>query len=225
MIFYAGSATGTRYDRGAVWKKAFDNGIVAGVGYQFGGIAGAFNNGSTKTAALAYNGGPFNVAGYLNSATVANLKHDSYSIGGNYSAGIFRVNAGVFHYTAEQGALNVAGKRKDNAYTLSATIAPMEKIDFQFGYQVMDAKNAGTTGAGVTANTLAAYADTSAITAATVATGKRKTLYGSIFYHFDRQTEVYVAADKLSMTGGYRQKSTFGALDQTELGVGLRLRF
>lgn len=223
MIFYAGSATGTRYDRGAVWKKAFDNGIVAGLGYQFGGIAGAFNNGSTKTAALAYNGGDFNVAGFLNSAMVANLKHDSYSFGGNYTMGIFRVNAGYFNYSAEQGAANAAGKRKDSGYTLSANIAPAGKIDYQLGYQVMSADNAGITGTGASANVLNAYADTSGITA--TATGKRKTFYGSAFYHFDRQTEVYVSADRLSMTDGYRQKSTFDFRDQTEIGVGLRLRF
>ena len=52
-----------------------------------------------------------------------------------------------------------------------------------------------------------------------------KTVYGSAFYHFDRTTEVYLSADRLSMTDGYRQRSTFGYLDQTEFGVGLRLRF
>ena len=62
MIFYAGSATGTRYDRGAVWKKAFDSGLVAGLGYQFGGVVGSASTNSTQTAALAYNGGAFNVA-------------------------------------------------------------------------------------------------------------------------------------------------------------------
>src|SRR5205807_2074127 len=31
LIFYAGSATGTRYDNGVVWKKAFDNGLVGGL--------------------------------------------------------------------------------------------------------------------------------------------------------------------------------------------------
>ena len=223
MIFYAGSATGTRYDRGMVWKKAFDNGLVAGLGYQFGGVAGAFNTGSTKSAALAYNAGPLNIAGFINSANVANLAHDSYSIGGNYTVGMVRVNAGYFHYSAEQGANNALGKRTDKAYTLSASFAPGGKLDYQLGYQVMDASNAGITGAGATANVLNAYADTSGVTATT--SGKRKTLYGSVFYHFDKQTDLYLAADRLSLTDGYRQKSTAGFLDQTEFGVGLRLRF
>ncbi|WP_372527713.1 porin [Piscinibacter sp.] len=223
LIFYAGSATGTRYDRGVVWKKVFDNGIVGGLGYQFGGVAGSFSTNSTKTAALAFNGGPFNIAGFVDSADVAHLKHNSYSIGGNYSFGLVRVNAGYFHYTADQGAAGAAGKRTDNAYTLSASFKPDGKLDYQAGYQVMSAKNAGITGSGATANVLNAYADTTAIT--TTATGKRKTLYGSIFYHFDRQTEVYLAADHLSLTDAYRQKGANGFLSQNELGVGMRFRF
>ena len=223
MIFYAGSATGTRYDRGLVWKKAFDNGLVGGLGYQFGGVAGSFSTGSTKTAALGYNLGPFNVAGFVNSANVGNLKHNAYSMGGNYAFGITRVNAGCFRYTAEQGAAGSQPKRSDKACTLSARFAPAGKLDYQVGYQLMSASRAGITGSGATANVLNAFADTSAIT--TVASGHRTTFYGSAFYHFDKQTEVYLAADRLSMTGGYRQKSANGFLDQTEFGTGLRLRF
>ena len=223
MIFYGGSATGTRYDRGVVWKKVFDSGLVAGLGYQFGGVPGAFSTGSTKTGALAFNGGAFNIAGFAQTANVNNLTHESYSIGGNVQLGLFRVNAGYFHYTAEQGKAGAAGKRKDNAYTVSTTFAPGGKIDYQLGYQIMDAKHAGITGSGATANVRNAYADTSAIV--NTIDGKRKTLYGSVFYHFDRQTEVYLAADKLNMTGGYRQSGAAGFLDQTEFGAGLRFRF
>ena len=223
LIFYGGSATGTRYDRGVVWKKVFGSGLVAGLGYQFGGVVGNRSTNSTQTAALAYNGGAFNVAGFINSADVNKLKHNSYSIGGNYTLGLVRINGGFFHYTAEQGVGGALPKRSDKAATLSATFAPGGKIDYQIGYQVMSASRAGFSGSGATANTLAAYADTSALT--TFAGGQRKTVYGSIFYHFDRATEVYVAADKLSLNGGYRQRGTAGALDQTEFGLGLRTRF
>ncbi len=224
MIFYAGSATGTRYDRGLVWKKDFNNGLVAGLGYQFGGVAGSFATGSTKSAALAYNGGQFNVAGFVNSANVAGLTHNSSSIGGNYTFGMVRANAGYFHYTADQGVGGAAGRRTDNAWTLSTNIAPAgSKIDYQLGYQVMSANHAGITGSGASANVLNAYADTSAVAA--TATGKRKTFYVSSIYHFDRQTEVYVAADHLTMTDGYRQKSAAGFLNQNEVGIGLRFRF
>ena len=223
MIFYAGSATGTRYDRGVVWKKAFDGGLVAGLGYQFGGVVGSTSTNTTTTAALAFNGGAFNVAGFAEAADVNRLKHTSYSVGGNYTVGIVRVNAGIFHYTAEQGANGAQAKRSDNAYTLSASIAPQGKIDYQLGYQVMSASKAGITGSGATANVLNAYADTSGVTATT--SGKRKTLFGSAMYHFDRSTEAYLAADKLNMTDGYRQRSANGFLSQTEFGVGLRTRF
>ena len=223
MIFYAGSATGTRYDRGMVWKKAFDNGLVAGLGYQFGGIAGQFSNGATATAALAYNAGPVNVAGFATSAKINGLSHDAYSVGGNFSSGMVRVNAGYFHYTAEQGAAGAGLKRSDNGYTLSATFAPGGKIDYQLGYQIMSATNAGITGAGATADVLAAFKDTTGVAA--TATGKRKTLYGSAFYHLDRQTELYLAADRLSLTDGYRVKAAGGFMSQTELGLGLRLKF
>ena len=86
----------------------------------------------------------------------------------------------------------------------------------------MRANHAGITGAGATANVPNAFADTTAIAAVT--SGKRKTLYGSIMYHFDKTTELYFAADKLSLTEGYRVKALAGALEQTEFGVGLRLR-
>jgi predicted porin len=223
LIFYAGSATGTRYDRGLVWKKDFHNGVVGGLGYQFGGVAGSFSTGSTKSAALGYNGGAFNVAGFVNSANVAGLTHNSASIGGNFTTGIVRVNAGLFRYTADQGAGGSLARRKDNAWTVSTNIAPAGKIDYQLGYQVMSATNAGITGTGAASNTLNAYADTTGVTA--VGSGKRKTLYASAFYHFDKTTEVYVVADRLSLTDSYRHRSAGGFSNQTEFGVGLRLRF
>ena len=223
LIFYAGSATGTRYDRGAVWKKAFDSGLVGGVGYQFGGVVGSMSTNSTQTAALAYNGAGYNVAGFVNKADINKLKHDSYSLGGNYTLGWVRLNTGYFHYTAEQGVGGALPKRSDKAATLSANIAPGGKIDYQVGYQIMSAHRAGITGTGATANVLNAFADTSALTA--IASGQRKTAYGSVFYHFDRSTEVYLAVDQLKMTDGYRQRGAAGSLDQNEIGVGLRLRF
>jgi predicted porin len=217
LIFYAGSATGTRIDNGVVWKKAFDNGLLAAAQYQFGGIPGDFSNGSTQTVSLAYAGGAFNVAGFATAAKVAGLSDRSYSVGGNYQVGTVRLNAGVFRYTAEQGAL---GNRSDNAYTVSAKFAPAGKMDYELGYQDMKASNAAVNGGG---NILSAFANASAATA--TATGSRSTLYGSIFYHFDKITEIYVAADYLKLKDGYKVGSTNGFPSQTELAVGLRTRF
>ena len=217
LIFYAGSATGTRMDNGVAWKKAFDNGLVAALAYQFGGIPGDFSNGTTETASLAYAGGAFNVAGFVTSAKVAGLSDKSYSVGGNYTVGDVRLNAGVFRYTGEQGAL---GNRSDNAYTVSAKYAPAGKMDFQIGYQDMKANRAAVNGSG---NVLNAFANAS--TAKATATGSRSTLYASAFYHFDKVTEVYIAADYLKLHDGYKVGVTNGFPTQAELAVGLRTRF
>ncbi len=217
LIFYAGSATGTRLNNGVVWKKKFDNGLFAGASYQFGGIPGNFANGSSETLSLAYAGGAFNVAGFATAAKVADLANRSYSIGGNYTVGPVRVNAGVYHYTAEQGAL---GSRSDNAYTVSAKFAPAGQMDYELGYQNMKANNAAVNGGG---NVLNAFANAS--TAKATATGSRATLYASAFYHFDKITEVYVAADYLRLKDGYKFGATNGFPNQTEFALGLRTRF
>jgi predicted porin len=217
LIFYAGSATGTRIDNGVVWKKAFDSGLFAALQYQFGGVAGDFSKGSSETASLAYAGGPFNVSGFVTSANVNGLTDKSYSVGGNYTFGIVRVNGGYFHYTGEQGAL---GGRRDNAYTISTKIAPPGPVDYELGYQVMKANNAAVNGGG---NVLSAFANSTSAVA--TATGSRSTLYGSVFYHFDKITEVYFAADYLKLKDGYKVGSTNGFGSQTEFGIGLRTRF
>ena len=217
LIFYSGSATGTRYDKGVVWKKEFDK-IVVGVGYQFGGIPGDFNSGSTKSLGVAYNGGTANLSAFYNTATVAGMTNTSYSIGGNYKLGIVRLNAGYFHYTADQPT--VIGNRKDNAYTVSAKIAPKGVFDYEVGYQVMDADNAAVNGGGYVLN---AYANASNATAA--ASGKRKTVYGSMFFHFDSRTELYLAADQLNTDGNYLASQANGHKSQFGMATGMRFRF
>jgi len=57
------------------------------------------------------------------------------------------------------------------------------------------------------------------------ATGSRATLYGSIFYHFDKITEVYFAADYLKLKDGYKVGATNGFANQSEFALGLRTRF
>jgi predicted porin len=217
LIFYAGSATGTRYDRGVVWKKDWGH-LISGIGYQFGDVPGSFNTGTTITGSLAYNGPNFTLAGFATHANIANLSHNTQSIGGNVQVSpLLRLNAGYYHYTAEQGAL---GQRRDNAWTVSTKITPAGKFDYELGYQVMSAHNAGLTGAGFVQN---AYSDTSGIAA--TASGNRKTVYGSAFYHLDKQTEFYLAADHLGTTGGYLAAQAHGFRSQTEFGLGMRYKF
>ena len=217
LIFYAGSATGTRMDNGVIWKKDFGN-VVAGAAYQFGGVTGNFGTGSTKSGSLAYNGNGFTVAGFATSANIANLTHTTFSVGGNVALGsMVRLYGGYFNYKAQQPGL--LGDRKDTAWTLSTKIAPNQTYDFELGYQSMRATNAGVSG-GFVQN---AYSNTSAIT--TTATGNRNTLYGSAFYHLDAATEFYIAADKLNTTGNYLASQAAGARSQTELGIGMRYKF
>ncbi|MBI3716650.1 MAG: porin [Betaproteobacteria bacterium] len=220
LIFYAASATGTRYDRGVVWKKEFGN-FVAGVGYQFGGVAGDFSNGSTKTLAFGYNGDgdAFHLAGFVNNFNVAGLTHKAWSVGGNVALNdLIRLHGGYYGYNSEQGG--GVGNRKDKAYTLSTKITPGGPLDFEVGYQILKAVNAGLNGSGFV---LTPYANALGVTR--VATGNKKTAYASAFYHFDKMIEVYLALDRMTLTDGYKLAVTNGHQDQTEIGVGMRLKF
>ena len=217
LIFYAGSATGTRYNSSIVWKREMGGGFTAGLGYAFGQQAGSTTNGGTQAAALAYHLGPLNVSGYYTHARVGDRKDNSEAIGGNYQVGIVRLNAGYFHYTGEQGAL---GQRKDNAYTISTKIGPPGPMDYELGYQTFRAHNAARNGAGFTLNPFANTVGTT-----TVGSGNRSTIYGSSFYHFNRFFEVYLAADYLRLTNGYTAAGTHGFANQVEVGLGSRFRF
>jgi predicted porin len=214
LIYYGGSAAGTRMNSGVVWKKAFSSGVVAGAAYAFGGVTGNTSEASTVSAAVGYNGGVFNVAGFATQARLNGLTDNAYSVGGNVTAGDWRFNAGYFRYSADQGAL---GTRTDNAYTVSVKFAPAGRMDYEFGYQNMKADN-GALKSGVVAN---AFASVAGLTA--VGSGNRSTVYGSLFYHFDKSTEVYFAADYLKMDAGYGTVN--GSDNQTEVAIGLRTRF
>ena len=72
------------------------------------------------------------------------------------------------------------------------SLLPTSSIEIALGYQEMKGKNAGFNGGGATLN---AFGNTSGVTA--VADGAKKTLYGSLVYHVDRQFDVYVAADMM----------------------------
>ena len=217
LIFYGGSATGTRYDNGVVLKKAFGP-LIAGISHQFGEVANDSGRNTTQTVALGFNGGVANVAGFVTQANVAGLKHRSSSIGGNMNFGIARVNVGYFHYTAEQP---VVGRRTDDAWTVSTKLSPDGPFDYQLGYQEMKTKNGGYNAAGT--NTLNAFGSTAAVTRS--GSGIKKSVYASAFYHLSKRTELYVAADRMNTTGGYKVSAANGFANQTEFGVGFRTRF
>jgi predicted porin len=219
LIYYAASATGTRYDNGIVWKKKWGENWVTGLGGQFGTTPGEFSHNTTETVAVGYNAGVFNLAGYYNHINVNGLTHQAFSIGGNVQPNsLLRVNAGWYYYKADQGFV---GTRRDDAYTISAKLTPdASSLDYELGYQLFHAKNAGFNAGGFT---FIPYQDASGAT--TSGTGDKKTAYGSIFYHFDRRTEAYLAADYMRLTDGYKLAVTNGHNSQAEVAIGMRFRF
>lgn len=227
LVYYGGSANGTRINNGVVWKKMFSNGLVAGLAYSFGSPAGTNNatatgssaanpvEGTTASAALGYNMGNLNLAGFYTQAKVNGFTDTAYSVGGNYTMGTIRLNAGYFNYTGEQGAL---GNRTDDAYTVSVKYAPEGKMDYELGYQNMKANNASVAAVGSTvSNAFGAF------TPGVVTSGNRNTIYTSMFYHFDKSTELYVAADFLKLDAGYGKVN--GSDNQVGVGIGMRTRF
>jgi predicted porin len=208
-----------------VWKKQWGS-FMTGLGHQFQSpppagsdpVAGQDSHNTSNTAGLAWNGGVANVSGFINRSDVNTRSHKTYSIGGNTGIGqSVRVFAGWFHYTAEQP---VVGQRKDNAWTVSARFAPAGKLDYEAGYAHFKADNAGRSSSGFILNP---YASTSSVT--TTGTGTKGTIYGSIFYHFDRSTEVYLVADHMKTKDGWADPRSFGHASQNEVGIGIRTRF
>jgi predicted porin len=218
LVFYGGSVTGTREDNAIVWKKLFSNGIFAGYGHQLGQVVGDISKNTTDTLALGYNGQTYSVGGFYTRANVSNRTHQSYSVGGNVGFGLVRLYGGYYHYTADQGTV---GERKDDAYTVSAKLTPTGPFDYELGYQVIKTKNGAFNAAGT--STLNPFAD--AGTATATGSGNKATLYGSVFYHLSKRTELYVAADFMKLKGNYRVSGTNGFDKQTELALGMRTRF
>jgi len=218
MIFYAAAATGTRYNNGLAWKKLFSNGIFASAGYAFSNST-SFASGSTYQAALGYNGGPFNVSAFYNHVNNTGFVDQTWSVGGNYTFGIARINAGYFRYLGNQGSL---GQRQDNAWTVSFKLAPKGPFDYELGYQQMRVHNAAYNADGDIPN-----ANTAHVFDATAGlhNGFKETLYASTFYHLSKRTELYLAGDYMRLHGGYTVGSTFGAKNQLELTTGVRTRF
>jgi predicted porin len=58
-----------------------------------------------------------------------------------------------------------------------------------------------------------------------VQSGSKGTIYGSVFYHFDRSTEVYAVFDHMKTKDGWMDPRSAGLPTQNEFGVGIRTRF
>ncbi|MTJ84215.1 MAG: porin [Telmatospirillum sp.] len=250
FIFYSADPGGTRNDSSIVWKKKFGEHIVAGAAYGFsykgnggsadpgvgGGLPGQFSNGSSEAVSLAYNrleigGGALSFNVNYDRANNDNLIHQAELIGGNYVIGMLRVNAGYVHYTAQQGDHNSAGTRTDNSWTASVVVTPVKSTDIALGYVDMAGHNAGFSAGGVTL--LPFLQDTRSVT--TTANGSKGTLFGSVMYHADKQTDFYIASDYMKIHGGWHvndaqgNNGPFGRglahSDEVEVATGVRFKF
>ena len=249
FIFYSGSANGTRMNSSIAWKKKFGDHVVAGLGWAFGSqgaggsgdvgnggsTPGDFKKGQTQEASIALNAlevGPGLLSANLSydRANVNDLTHQSTLVGANYRLGMFRVNGGFAHYTAEQGVDNGAGTRTDNSWTVSMSLLPTPENELALGFNEMKGRHAGFNGGG---NILNPFGSTAGVTA--VADGSKKVVYASWMYHVDRQLDVYLAGDHFKVDGGWvlgdaqGNGNRFGAgqaySGETEVAVGARYRF
>lgn len=218
LIYFVASEDGTRENKGFVWKKVMENGFALGASYN---LTSTETNTSTKNStgavALGYNAKTFNVAGTYTQANKNGFTEKSYSVGGNVNfTPMLRVNAGYFHYTAEQGVLNP--QRSDNAYTMSASItaAPWS---YYLGHEILKANDAGVPATGYMTNP---FSDGS--TAAAFDTGSKSTTYAAIMRSLNKRCEVYAVADYMKLKDGYKLAATHGHDDQTVIGIGVRIR-
>ncbi len=247
LIFYSGGPNGTRYNSAIEWKKKWGDNWVTGLAYKFGSggpggsgdvgnggsVPGDFSNGTAQAASVAYNrldlgGAKMNLNASYDRGNVSHLIQQSWLVGGNITSGAFRFNAGYIHFTAQQGVDNSAGTRTDNSWTTSGSYLA-GKTEFALGYQEMKGNHAGFSGGGTTLNP---FGNTAGVTA--VGDGAKKSLYGSVMYHWDRQLDLYVAADYFKMSGDWvvgdaQGTGHFGkgqpSDSQTEIAIGGRFKF
>jgi predicted porin len=204
--------------QGAGGSGALGAGVPA-LGYvnngQGGPVPGDPKNGAANEVSIAYNNmklgdiAKANINLSYNEVNIDDLPEASIQVGGNVTFNEkFRINAGYIHYTADQGINNSTGTRTDNAYTLSASLTD-GKMMYALGYQSIRINNAGFIGATGTGGInlipfisyIPALSPLNAV-ATNLASGNKNTLYGSIMYRWDRQTDFYLAADFAKVTGG-----------------------
>ena len=248
LIFYSGGPNGTRYNSAIEWKKNWDDHWITGLAYKFGSggnggsgdvgtggsLPGDFSNGTAEAVSVAYNSialgdARANVNASYDRGNVNHNISQSALFGGNLTFGSFRINGGYIRYTAQQGPDNAAGKRTDNAWTVSGSYL-WDKTEFALGYQEYKGSNAGFNGAGRIINP---FGNTSAVTM--TASGGKPTVYGSIMYHVDRQWDLYVSADYFKVNGDWVVGDALGNglnygkgqpySNETEVAVGARFRF
>jgi predicted porin len=249
FIFYSGDPDGTRNNSSIVWKKQFGPHWVAGLGYGFGdagiggssaniggGVPGQFALGSSEAVSLAYNelalgAGVLSFNVNYDRADNDSLTDQAELIGGDYVVGIYKINAGYVHYTGEQGDHNSVGTRTDNSWTISGSVTPIKTTEIALGYVQLAGQHAGFGGGG---NTLLPFLQDAKFVTKT-ANGSKGTIFGSVMYHADKQTDFYVAADYVKVDGGWSvgdAQGNIGGLgagdahdSEYEIATGVRFKF
>jgi len=219
LIYFAASVDGTRTNKGIVWKKVTDSGFAMGAGYNLTSTEpNTSTTNSTAEVALGYNAATYHISSFYTQANNNGFTQKSYSIGGNVlPVSWLRVNAGYFHYTADQGDLKP--QRSDSAYTLSATIYASPKWSYHLGHQSMKANDAGLSSKGFMQNP---FSNGAAST--TFGTGTKDTTYGMVMRHLSKRMEAYMGFDYMTLKDGYKLAATNGHDSQTEYAIGIRIR-
>ncbi|BDU74650.1 porin [Mesoterricola silvestris] len=227
LVYYAGAVslgpvTGgpaqTRMDKGIVWKKMSDEGLCFGAAYNLNYEANTSVKNSTGSVALGWNARVWHVSGFYTQANNNNFTQKSMSLGGNvYVTPKLKINAGYFHYTAEQG-LNHSD-RTDNAYTLSGSYSLNPKWTLFAGVQTIKVDHAGmATATGAIPNAFANGAN-----AAFYTTGSKDSYYAAVRRHLSRKIEAYVVYDYMKLHDAYKLSTSIAKDSQAEYGVGLRI--
>ena len=213
--------------------------------------AGKNWQGTQDVVGLGYNSSD-DIWHVSSSYTYAN--YDGYnknvvSIGGNIRpVSWLRLNGGIYHADIAQPisvnsydssgnitATTPLGNRMDNTYTVSAQVYPGGSWDYALAYYHIEEHNAcimptqGYNGwEGGTAQPFDLTSNCAAPTAASIASGNNGTwgtVYGAAFYRWDKQTDLYVAADYSKVGGNYVSPYFQGNSMTTQFGVGMRYFF
>jgi len=235
LVYYAGAVsigpvTGgpaqTRMDKGIVWKKMEEDGLCFGLAYNLNYEPNTSVRNSTAAVALGWNAPTWHLASFYTQAnnagtTAATLTapkgftQKSMSFGGNVNVTpALKINAGYFHYTAEQGPGHP--DRSDNAYTLSGSYKVNPKWTLYAGLQSIKVENAGmSTATGSVPNAFANGAN-----AAFYTTGSKDSIYGGVRRHLSRKIEAYAVYDYMKLKDAYLINTR---QSQAEYGIGLRI--
>jgi predicted porin len=243
LVYYAGGVSispvnggpaQTRMDKGIVWKKMNEVGICFGAAYDLNYEPNTSVRNSTAAFALGWNAPTWHMSGFYTQANnagttasaaafataIAGFTQKSMSFGGNVNlTPELKINAGYFHYTAEQGGSNPG--RTDNAYTLSGSYKLSPKWTLYAGVQSIKVENAGLAVAANGQYSIPnAFAYPSTAATAFYSSGGKDSIYGAVRRHLSRKIEAYAVYDYMKLKDAYFINTR---QSQAEYGIGMRI--